>query len=420
MNLIPIVWFALSLYRRVSHAPVQRVSGPVRVCRFGSISLSPYRIAAWGCKGPSPLRSATPCPIAFPWLPLDTSRATDARKSSLSRWGKGFTPAPLPAVGLNRPRPPLRRDGGGKLLRSDETVILLRLVFDLVTAGLFIDRFGFGTARARRCFRRVSFEALLFLSPFDHGCSKFACRFATTHSSRVQRARSQTRRERRTSNPYGSALRSPRGGLTRHRGDRCVPLVGTHRATRPVFRRAAFPESGSVRIRLANPSLRARLLFRPWREPDFSFAFESFESFHARRFACRRQGDDARPMVWVISFPPQCMDTIAKKNKAVPSAFRKAEAQATVTPDAVNGPVKVFRLDDVSVSLFARERSFQGRPATFLSASFSRSYKDAAGERKYTKNFDADDLGKVAELCKMAADHIDGLRHPELADLATH
>ena len=114
------------------------------------------------------------------------------------------------------------------------------------------------------------------------------------------------------------------------------------------------------------------------------------------------------------------MDTLAKKNKAVPSASRKVETQATATPDAVNGPVKVFRPDDVSVSLFARKRAFQGRPATFYSASFSRSYKDAAGERKYTKNFDADDLGKVAELCKMAADHIDGLRYPEIADLATH
>lgn len=114
------------------------------------------------------------------------------------------------------------------------------------------------------------------------------------------------------------------------------------------------------------------------------------------------------------------MDAIAKKNKAVPSAHQKAQARAAVPPDAAHGPVKVFRLDDVSVSLFARERSFQGRPATYYSASFSRSYKDAAGERKYTKNFDADDLGKVAELCRMAADHIDGLRHPELADLATH
>lgn len=124
-------------------------------------------------------------------------------------------------------------------------------------------------------------------------------------------------------------------------------------------------------------------------------------------------------MVWVIFFPPKRMETISKKTKAVPSAVRKAEAQTTAT-DAVHGPTKVFRLDDVSVSLFARERSYQGRPATFFSASFSRSYKDAAGERKYTKNFDADDLGKVAELCKMAADHIDGLRYPEIADLTTH
>jgi hypothetical protein len=112
------------------------------------------------------------------------------------------------------------------------------------------------------------------------------------------------------------------------------------------------------------------------------------------------------------------MDTLSKK-KAVPSASRKSEDQVAATTDPVNGPIKVFRLDDVSVSLIARERSFQGRPAVFYSASFSRSYKDAAGERKYTKNFDAEDLGKVAELCKMAADHLNGLRHPELSDQST-
>ncbi len=161
--------------------------------------------------------------------------------------------------------------------------------------------------------------------------------------------------------------------------------------------------------------IRLRFVLIPLRGIRSGPNHHTFASLHARRFACRHQGDDARPMVWVISFPPQCMDTLSKK-KAVPSAARKAEVQVDAATEPISGPVKVFRLDDVSVSLFARQRSFQGRPATFHSASFSRSYKDAAGERKYTKNFDADDLGKVAELSQMAAQHIQLLRNPELAD----
>jgi hypothetical protein len=51
-----------------------------------------------------------------------------------------------------------------------------------------------------------------------------------------------------------------------------------------------------------------------------------------------------------------------------------------------DGPVKVFRVEDVSASVFARARKVQGSEVTFYSVSFSRSYKDAAGQRKYTKN----------------------------------
>ena len=61
------------------------------------------------------------------------------------------------------------------------------------------------------------------------------------------------------------------------------------------------------------------------------------------------------------------------------------------------------------MSIFARERLYEGSPTNFYSASFSRSYKDAAGERKYTKNFDADDLGKVVELSQRASEYIRSL-----------
>jgi hypothetical protein len=102
-------------------------------------------------------------------------------------------------------------------------------------------------------------------------------------------------------------------------------------------------------------------------------------------------------------FPLIRMDTISKKKKDVPSA--RAETAA----DPARGPVKVLRIEEVSASIFARTRTVQGEPVTFHSVSFSRSYKDAAGERKYTKNFDTEDLGAIVSLAQQASEYIHGL-----------
>ena len=48
---------------------------------------------------------------------------------------------------------------------------------------------------------------------------------------------------------------------------------------------------------------------------------------------------------------------------------------------------------------------YNGR--TFYSVSFSRSYKSASGDWRYTKNFDREDLGKIVTLCQQAAEYID-------------
>ena len=109
-------------------------------------------------------------------------------------------------------------------------------------------------------------------------------------------------------------------------------------------------------------------------------------------------------------FPPICMDTTAKKKKDVPSA--PAERKPLAAPVASNGPVKVLRIDDVSASIFARERQYNGKPTAFYSVSFSRSYKDPRGERKFTKSFDTDDLGKIVELSQRASETIRNLQDP--------
>ena len=68
--------------------------------------------------------------------------------------------------------------------------------------------------------------------------------------------------------------------------------------------------------------------------------------------------------------------------------------------------MKVIRMDDVSVSIFARTRQVKGDSVTFYSASFSRSYEGADGKRQYTKSFDEGDLGKVMALAKEAGEYI--------------
>ena len=89
------------------------------------------------------------------------------------------------------------------------------------------------------------------------------------------------------------------------------------------------------------------------------------------------------------------MDTVTKKKK---------DASAK---EGAASPVKVFRMDEVSASIFARKGVVQGEPVTFHSVSFSRSYKDAKGERHYTKNFDSRDMSKIMLLAKQAGEFID-------------
>jgi hypothetical protein len=90
-----------------------------------------------------------------------------------------------------------------------------------------------------------------------------------------------------------------------------------------------------------------------------------------------------------------------KKKK--PSAG--AENAAARQPVA-KGPVKTFVLDDVSASVFARQFPIRGEERTFYSVSFSRSYRDSLGKRKYVKTFNLEDLGKVVSMAQQADEFI--------------
>jgi hypothetical protein len=90
-------------------------------------------------------------------------------------------------------------------------------------------------------------------------------------------------------------------------------------------------------------------------------------------------------------------------------------AAASAKTDQGTGPIKVFVLDDVSASVFSREVLVKGEERTFYSVSFSRSYRDSAGARKYVKTFNLEDLAKVVTVAQQAEEHIHGLQHPEMA-----
>jgi hypothetical protein len=94
----------------------------------------------------------------------------------------------------------------------------------------------------------------------------------------------------------------------------------------------------------------------------------------------------------------------AKKKKG-------AEAgEAAASPKIAGAKaLKVFRIDDVSASVFARERQVRGENRTFYSVTFSRSYKDPLGQWRYTKWFDLEDLGHIVTVAQQASEYIHGL-----------
>lgn len=89
---------------------------------------------------------------------------------------------------------------------------------------------------------------------------------------------------------------------------------------------------------------------------------------------------------------------------------KKKNTSARAEPAApTGGPVKVFMLEDVSASVFAREIPVRGEMRTFHSVSFSRSYRDSKGERRYVKSFNLEDLGKVVTVAQQADEYIRSL-----------
>src|SRR5438105_1372878 len=89
-----------------------------------------------------------------------------------------------------------------------------------------------------------------------------------------------------------------------------------------------------------------------------------------------------------------------------------ATLEGTAAKAATTKPIKVFRLENVSASIFPRRRTVEGRELTFYNVAFSRSYTRKDGSRGWTDGFDYEDLGRLALVVKQAADFVTSLQYP--------
>jgi hypothetical protein len=114
------------------------------------------------------------------------------------------------------------------------------------------------------------------------------------------------------------------------------------------------------------------------------------------------------------------METSTKKKKdvAVRKTAEPASKEATPAPqEEKRRPIKSFREEDVSASVWSRQHRVQGEYRTFYSVTFERSYKDANGEYRYTKTFDLGDLGKLVKLIQRVDEYMNSLAYPEAEPL---
>ena len=101
------------------------------------------------------------------------------------------------------------------------------------------------------------------------------------------------------------------------------------------------------------------------------------------------------------------MEANKKGSRKEPAASHDANAAA-----AKKLPIKVIRVEDVSVSIFAHERETADGTRVRYSCSFQRSYKDSAGGWKRTQWFGQGDLGKVVSCAQQASEYITSLASP--------
>ena len=90
---------------------------------------------------------------------------------------------------------------------------------------------------------------------------------------------------------------------------------------------------------------------------------------------------------------------------------------ATTVARKANKPLKVFRLEDVSVSVFANERTIDGERVNFHNVAMAKTYKKD-NETRRTQSFGSGDIAKLLFCLKQAGDFIDSMKYPPAEPLA--
>jgi len=80
------------------------------------------------------------------------------------------------------------------------------------------------------------------------------------------------------------------------------------------------------------------------------------------------------------------------------------ESAPPASQDGKRRPVFVAREGEVSASVWTRTHPVRGELLTFYSVSLERSYRDAAGQYRYTKNFDSECLGRLIAVIQRSAE----------------
>lgn len=420
----------MSLYRPAHRA----LSAPGQIKPHTCVVATPFEGPTWGARGSRCPATRTPCPYAVPRFPLACSRTVDARPARYVVRARAGAPAPRGTSGVRALVPPAPE-------RAVRWPLFAGVIALLPTEPTHRARSIQGSD-TRGVWTRCEYGAVFVSFPFstwthEKNSRKRNSRIGSHDAISIARASNSSTRNARDRNQNGartvptclargltspssrsrSPLESP--ALSKAMYDRwettaCAALSHL-RGPLPLTAapRFYFLASREVSPRLAQ-SLSFAIIDRHetrviFKQPHLR-EFRSCLVIRVARAIGSRCGICYSAIPWSVLYPlpPLCMET-SKKNKD----SRVAKIEETET----TGPVKVFRLDDVSVSLFARTRNVQGKPVTFYSASFSRSYKDAVGERKFTKSFDADDLGSVVTLAQQASEFIREIRQSDLSEV---
>jgi len=92
-------------------------------------------------------------------------------------------------------------------------------------------------------------------------------------------------------------------------------------------------------------------------------------------------------------------------------SFPPNRTEATAVATKAKKPIKVVRLDDVSVSVFANEREIDGERVTFYNLAMSKSYQKGSETRR-TQSFGSGDVAKLIFCLKEAGDFVDSMKSP--------